>query len=79
MNEKYLAQLRNVVNSMEESTPPDLGDDALIYANAATWEMWQNHVPDMIRSMWPLLCEETRLAVYMTAKSVTGYESKSRR
>ena len=76
MSETYLKQLRIVANEMDEAGPPDLSDDAMIYAGSATWDMWQNHVPNIVRNMWVLLSEESRLAVYMTAKQVTTYTGR---
>lgn len=75
MNEVYLKQLRTIAKAMDDVSDPDLGDDALIYAGSATWEQWQNHVPGILRSMWPLLDEPARLAVYITAKQFTTYDT----
>lgn len=75
MNEVYLKQLRTVAEAMDETGQPDLSDDALIYAGSATWDMWQNHVPVIIRCMWPLLDQQSRLVAYITAKQVTTYKS----
>lgn len=75
MPEVYLRQLCTVANETDPTGAPDLSDDALVYAGSATWEMWQNHVPGIVRSMWPLFDEEARLAVYLTAKAMTNYKS----
>jgi hypothetical protein len=75
MHETYLKQLRTVAAAMDESGAPDLSDDALICAGSATWDMWQNHVPGIIRSMWPLFDEQSRLVAYITAKQVTTHKA----
>lgn len=77
MAEVYLKQLREVATAMDEAGAPDLSDDALIYAGSAVWGMWQNHVPGIIRSMWPLLDEQSRLVAYVTAKQTTTYRDPS--
>jgi hypothetical protein len=73
MNEIYFNQLREMAAAINDGTPPNLGPDALIYAGSATWDRWENHVPVGLRSMWPLLGEESRLAVFLTAKAFTAY------
>lgn len=78
MSEVYFRQLRNVAAAMnDDAGQPDLGDDALIYSGSATWDMWQNHVPQIVVSMWPLFDEETRYAVYVTAKQFTTYNARN--
>jgi hypothetical protein len=77
VSEVYLKQLRTVAEAMDECGAADLSDDALIYAGSATWDMWQNHVPGIICSMWPLLDEQSRLVAYITAKQFTTYKARS--
>ncbi len=73
MTTAFLANIRLIADSMDVNGLPGLGDDALAYAGSATWDMWQNHVPELLRAHWDKLSEESRLCVYLTAKSVTNY------
>ena len=73
MPEVYLRQLREICHAMVPS--PNLGDEALSYSGSATWDRWENHVPAAIFAMWPVLSEETRLAVFLTAESATHYKA----
>lgn len=71
MHETFLSQLRTCATAEPGC---DLLDDALIYRGSATCEMWQTHVPCIVASLWALMTEETRLAVYLTAKAQTRYQ-----
>jgi len=65
-----------VAEAMCNGTTPDLtNDDTLIYAGSATWEDWENHVPAIVRSVWPHLSMQARLAVFITAKQFTTYKA----
>lgn len=76
MHETYLKQLRQVASELGGGEA-EIGDDALLYAGSATWEMWQNHVPNIVRSMWPMLDEQTRLVAYVTAKRIASSVTKA--
>ena len=54
-----------------------LRDDALAYAGSATWEMWENHVPQILVALWLQLSPQARLAVFITAKQFTTYNARS--
>jgi hypothetical protein len=73
MTPAQLANIRLVVDSMEFNGLPDLGDEAMIHAEAAAWDMWKNHVPEILRVHWAWMSEESRLCVYLTTKAFTAY------
>jgi hypothetical protein len=52
----------------------DLSDDAVIYAGAAVWSDWRNHVPAIILACWGQMSPEARAATFLCCHSVTGYE-----
>ena len=47
-----------------------LSDDTLIYAGAATWEQWENHIPPVAVKLWPELSMESRALLFIMAESV---------
>ena len=53
-----------------------LQDDSLTYAGSATWDDWENHVPEVVRQAWTELSMQARLAVLLTAKHVTTYTAR---
>ncbi len=58
-----------------DGNPPQLdSDDLMIYAGSAMWGDWENHVPGVVRMVWPKLSRESRLAVFLTAKQFTAYK-----
>lgn len=74
MTPAQLANIQIVADSMDFGGLPKLDDDAVAYAGSATWSMWQNHVPEILRAHWTWLSEEARICVYLATKSVTIYE-----
>jgi hypothetical protein len=70
MNEVYLKQLRTVAADL--GGDPDISDDALIYVGSAVWADWRNHVPGIVKAMWPLLDESARLVAYIAAKQASN-------
>ena len=53
----------------------NLADDALVYAGAAVWDRWENHVPLVVQQAWGELDENARAAVFLTAEAVTHYSN----
>lgn len=70
MSEVYLKQLRTIADGLSFTGKAEIGDDALTYADSATWEMWQNHVPGIVKSLWPVMDEQSRLVAYVTAQRI---------
>lgn len=69
-------KMRELVAETSPGVMP-FGASDLIHHGSMTWDMWQNHVPLEVAYLWPELSEETRLAVYLTAKAVTFYRDKT--
>jgi len=62
-----------IADSLDLAGMPPLDGDSLQYAGAATWEKWENHIPQVLIQLWPYMTYEAKLCVYVTAKSFTAW------
>jgi len=69
MSRELLRQLRKSVELFQGN----IGPDALIYQGSATWEVWQNHIPQNVAKEWATLSEETRLVAFLMAQLIAHW------
>ena len=71
--ENTLVSLRIAATAIAGPGGVRIEDGVLVYAGSAQWAEWENHLPMIVRQVWPNLSEESRLALFIMAKSFSMY------